>query len=245
MPKFLDEPSWYNSRGILLYGVGVDTDERPGVGDVPCVHLPSGEINWRHLMVNGATSGDISIYAPSSATGISGGFNLPYIDVTNLTWKWLGTGAQGYVLTSSGLNEAPVWSSTPAYYRHDVCMATTNIAGGDFVLNISIINRTPTPLSSYIALVAFIPSSTSPTAPENLIAVSGAVYGTSMNPLFGAYREGTGTSTELWLLGASTIPAMEFNRFSYSYSDLNNHVDYFNDTVYSVSTGYIVDSTLS
>ena len=66
MPKFLDVPSWYNSQGILTYGVGVDTDEQPVVGDVPCVHLPSGELNWRHLMVNGATSGDINIYTPTS-----------------------------------------------------------------------------------------------------------------------------------------------------------------------------------
>ena len=65
MPKFLDVPSWYNSQGTLSYGVGVDTNERPGVGDVPCVHLPSGELNWRSLMVNGAQSGDINIYAPT------------------------------------------------------------------------------------------------------------------------------------------------------------------------------------
>lgn len=66
MPKFLDVPSWYNRQGTEIYGVGVDTNEQPGVGDVPCVHLPSGEMNYRHIMVNGATSGDISIYAPTT-----------------------------------------------------------------------------------------------------------------------------------------------------------------------------------
>lgn len=85
MPKFLDVPSWYNSQGTLSYGVGVDTNERPTVGDVPCVHLPSGELNWRSLMVNGGQSGDINIYAPTS------------------------TGTAGQILQSNGIMGAPSW----------------------------------------------------------------------------------------------------------------------------------------
>ena len=125
MPKFLDEPSWYNSRGILLYGVGVDTNEQPFVGDVPCVHLPSGEINWRRLMVNGATSGDISIYAPTSnPTGgqilLSSGVGEPSWQDFDVNGAAIGTrstaiyapettGSEGQILMSAGSGD-PQWS---------------------------------------------------------------------------------------------------------------------------------------
>lgn len=93
MPKFLDVPSWYNSQGTLSYGVGVDTNERPTVGDVPSVHLSSGELNWRALMVNGGQSGDINIYAPTSG------------------------GNFGQILQSNG-NKAPIWGNItfPIYW---------------------------------------------------------------------------------------------------------------------------------
>lgn len=108
MPKFLDAPSWYNSRGILSYGVGVDTNEQPMVGDVPCVHLPSGELNWRRLMVNGATSGDISIYSPTSnPTGgqvlLSSGVGAPVWQDFDVNGAAIGTGATSiYAPTSAG-----------------------------------------------------------------------------------------------------------------------------------------------
>lgn len=128
MPKFLDVPSWYNSQGTLSYGVGVDTNEQPGVGDVPCVHLPSGELNWRHLMANGATSGDISIYAPTS-TGTAGQIlqsngimGAPSWQDFNVNGATIGTrstsiyapgaaGSKGQILMSTGSN-APEWSDT-------------------------------------------------------------------------------------------------------------------------------------
>ena len=128
MPKFLDVPSWYNSQGTLSYGVGVDTNEQPGVGDVPCVHLPSGELNWRHLMANGATSGDISIYAPTStgtagqilqSNGIMGAPSWQDFDVnghaigagaySNSIYAPGTAGSTGQILRSAGLG-APVWS---------------------------------------------------------------------------------------------------------------------------------------
>ena len=120
MPKFLDVPSWYNSQGTLTYGVGVDTNERPGVGNVPCVHLPSGELNWRALMVNGAQSGDINIYAPTAKGNdnsvciwngddyrpdwVNPGNNpavLAYSASAEST-SWLESTVSGQVLTNSG-----------------------------------------------------------------------------------------------------------------------------------------------
>lgn len=134
MPKFLDVPSWYNSRGILSYGVGVDTNEQPMVGDVPCVHLPSGELNWRRLMVNGATSGDISIYSPTSnPTGgqvlLSSGVGAPVWQDFDVNGAAIGAGAtsiyaptsggnSGQLLASNG-NNAPTWVSP---YVHCVTM---------------------------------------------------------------------------------------------------------------------------
>lgn len=113
MPKFLDEPSWYNSRGILLHGVGVDTDERPGVGDVPCVHLPSGEINWRHLMVNGATSEDVNIYAPQTAPVTSGSVLIGNTGgAQNWQWKAPDTNNPGVLGCIAG--ESPEWITNTA-----------------------------------------------------------------------------------------------------------------------------------
>lgn len=127
MPKFLDVPSWYNSQGTLSYGVGVDTDELPTVGDVPCVHLPSGELNWRALMVNGGQSGDISIFAPTSNPPggqvlLSSGTDAPVWQDFDVNGNAIGTGAYstsiyapgtagsaGQILRSAGFG-APVWS---------------------------------------------------------------------------------------------------------------------------------------
>ena len=106
MPKFLDAPSWYNSQGTLSYGVGVDTNERPGVGNVPCVHLPSGELNWRALMVNGAQSGDISIYAPTTR----GNDNSVCIwNGDDYRPDWLTPGSNPAVLAYSASREETEW----------------------------------------------------------------------------------------------------------------------------------------
>ena len=119
MPKFLDAPSWYNSQGTLSYGVGVDTNERPGVGDVPCVHLPSGELNWRNLRVNGAPSGDIDIYAPASnPTGgqvlLSSGAGEPVWQDFDVNGAAIGTRATSiYAPTLRGSsNEFLYWNSS-------------------------------------------------------------------------------------------------------------------------------------
>lgn len=127
MPKFLDVPSWYNSQGTLSYGVGVDTNERPTVGDVPSVHLPSGELNWRALMVNGGQSGDINIYAPTSNPPggqvlLSSGTGAPVWQDFDVNGNAIGAGAYstsiyapgtagstGQILRSAGFG-APVWS---------------------------------------------------------------------------------------------------------------------------------------
>lgn len=113
MPKFLDRPSWYESGGTQVYGVGVTNSASTyGDGAIPVYRTAAGGFTTISPTINGLHFTDINAwYAPVSKP--SSNFALCYW-TPNSRPEWLNTGTDGTLLKSS--RGTPSWSGL--YVHH-------------------------------------------------------------------------------------------------------------------------------
>ena len=161
MPKYLDRPSWYESGGTQVYGVGVTNSASTyGDGAIPVYRAAAGGFTTISPTINGLHFTDINAwYAPVSKPSSS--FALCYWTPNNRP-EWLNMGTNGTLLKSSGSN--PSWSGL---YFHQLQItkpsfdAASSSSFLDMNLFVSYISFSSTPITSMSQYPYSIPLSDS------------------------------------------------------------------------------------
>lgn len=137
MPKFLDRPSWYESNGTQVYGVGISASSHVE-GEIPVYRAAAGTFTAVTPLLNGTTLTNMSSW---------------YAPLTNGTWGqilightgygrpvWLDPGESGKFLRTNGaLSGSPSWDypiktySTVGSTVNEQAMSQNGMIGNKYV----------------------------------------------------------------------------------------------------------------